>query len=177
MKIKRNQLCFLLVTVGLILSLAACGPAPTPAPTATPYPTYTPFPSPTPTPLPPTPTPRPVLSEEPDEATFREYFSDLSLGVLAPGAKLGEVFPTPTTTFSVWDSQCLEGNIVKELTIATATYNVDTQEYAGPKAVYPGPLQTGGLTFCGSLNLPPGNYELKVYVGDILVAVLPFEVR
>lgn len=49
---RKNKRWLLLVTVGLVLSLSACGPKATPAPEATP----TPIPS-TPTPVPPTPTP------------------------------------------------------------------------------------------------------------------------
>lgn len=151
MKIKRNQLCFLLVTVGLILSLAACGPAPTPAPTATPYPT------------------------QPDEATFREYFSEIGLGLMPPGTTSPGGLQQNVSIFAPGDQFCQYGTIIKEVQPLLVYYDTEAKEVVGQFG-YP-PMQPIGFLTCAPLDLPAGKYELKVYVGDILVAVVPFEVR
>jgi len=80
---KKNKLWLLLVTLGLILSLAACGPKATPVEEATPTPKpveATPTPKPkleaTPTPIP--PTPMPIAEATPTEAPPEEVFAGSS---------------------------------------------------------------------------------------------------
>ncbi len=182
----------LLVTLGMIaFAFQGCAPAPTatPYPTYTLYPTYTPIPPtptftpvpPTPTPIPPTPTP--TLSEQPDQQVFSEYFTEISLGTLPPGVNPGPPAgnPTPMTIFTPNDQFCTSMNIIKDVNVATGIYYPQAMRWIRAKAVFPGVLRAGqSMIGCdGALvsSLVPGKYEYKIWVGDALVAVLPFEVR
>lgn len=69
-------------------------------------------------------------------------------------------------------------------TLSNAVYNVnakqDTQPRSGtfPQALGPCPGQNMGNTVsCAPLEQALGKYEYKIYIDDILVAVLPFEVK
>jgi hypothetical protein len=67
----------------------------------------------------------------------------------------------PPSKYAIYDVK--SGKVVKEggLTLPT---------------IQPG-YQGTGFVSIETLSLPAGNYEYKVYVGSVLVAVFPFEVK
>jgi hypothetical protein len=119
--------------------------------------------------------PSPTSSEQPDKATFQKYFSDMGLGKLPAGGKLAQDLQQNATIFSSGDSISLYGNVIQEVQISARYYNVATKQSVDAGAP-PAPYKVGGFGGAGPLTLPVGKYDLKVYVGAVLVAVFPFEV-
>ncbi len=124
----------------------------------------------------PTPQPSPKSSEQPDKATFQKYFSDMGLGKLPAGGKLPQDLQQNATIFSSGDSISLYGIVIQEVQISARYYNVATKQSVDAGAP-PAPYKVGGFGGAGPLTLPVGKYDLKVYVGAVLVAVFPFEVQ
>mgnify|MGYP007084775882 CR=1 FL=1 len=116
-----------------------------------------------------------TLSEQPDKANFQKYFSELGIG------KMPEVVKDPprdlqknVSVFAARDQISLYGTVILECQIRTAFYDVNAKkvirEGGLPQAV------KGGFAGWEPVDLPAGKYEYKVYVGDALVGVFPFEV-
>ena len=120
-------------------------------------------------------TPVSTLSEEPDQATFSKYFKDMGLGKLPAGGKLPQDLQQNVTIFSSGDLLTLYGTVIQEVQISARYYSVATKQSVDAGAP-PAPLKVGGFGGSSTLNLSAGKYEYKVYVGDVLVAVFPFEV-
>lgn len=129
----------------------------------------------------PTSPPAPQLSEQPDQATFRKYFSEMGLGKLPVGGQLPLDLQQNVNVFAPGDQICLYGTLIQEVQagqISAAIYDLGTKSFVGEKVGLPKPLSRGGFaSTSGPTNLPAGKYEYKVYVGDVLVAVFPFEIR
>jgi hypothetical protein len=113
--------------------------------------------------------------EQPDQATFQKYFSDMGLGKLPSGGKLPQDFQQNVTTFSSGDLIFLYGTVIQEVQVSAQYYSVATKQSADAPAP-PTPMKVGGFASSRTLTLPVGKYDLKVYVGAVLVAVFPFEV-
>jgi len=154
---------FLGILLVAAISMSGCAGGPNKeVPPATPLPTITPAPT-------------AELSEQPDEATFREYFSDIGLGRLAAGGKFPEDLQRNVAVFTSSDEVCIYGTLTQEVLVSVAIYDTVAEEFAQPKQAFPSTLKKGGFASCSSIP-PAGEYEYRVYVGDVLVAVLPFEV-
>jgi hypothetical protein len=122
------------------------------------------------------------LSELPNKAKYDEYFSDIYLGKMDIGKVIGtDGFPTKTSTFTkAVDQFCSMMTLKKTISaghIGNAFYDVVAKRDIQPKSIFPMELAAGGSGGCNSLNLPTGKYEDKIYIDDVLVAVLPFEVK
>jgi hypothetical protein len=116
------------------------------------------------------------ISGQPDQSIFREYFSEMGLGRLPAGGQLPFDLQKDVFIFRVGDDMRLYGTVIKEVRISIKYQNVETgQMIEGVSA--PAPYKPGGFAGGETVKLPPGEYEYKVYVGDVLVAVFPFEVR
>lgn len=115
-------------------------------------------------------------SEKPDSEVFEKYFLDIGLGKISSDGKFPEDIQQNVYIFSSNEQICLYGNITKEATISTAIFSLETNDFIIGKQEIPQPLKKGGFASCGRLNIPDGRYEYKVYIEDILVAVLPFEI-
>lgn len=63
------------------------------------------------------------ISEQPDEKTFKEYFSDIGLGKLSAGGEFPHDIQQNINIFSPDDQICLYGTIIKEITISTAIFD------------------------------------------------------
>lgn len=120
--------------------------------------------------------PTPSLSEQPNEATFREYFSEIGLGKLPPGKTLPEGLEQNVSIFAPGDQFCQYGTVIKEVSPSLAYFGTQAKKVV-KEGTFPRALLPGGFAGCELLDLPAGKYEVKVYVDDVLVAVLPFEVR
>jgi hypothetical protein len=136
-------------------------------------------------PAPPTPAPAaPVvpLSEQPNQAKYAEYFSDIYLGSMPTGTTIGtDGFPTKTNVFVKGkDFFCTMMTLIKTIpagSIGNAIYDTGTKKDYQPKTVFPMELKAGGTGGCQGLSEPVGQYEDKVYVDNVLAAVLPFSVK
>jgi len=122
-----------------------------------------------------TTTPSATLSDQPDQATFRKYFSDMGLGRLPAGGQLPTDLQKNVTTFAAGDQISLYGDIIEECQLRTATYDVQAKKIIKEGGL-PKPMK-GGFAGAEPLDIPSGKYEFKVYVGSVLVAIFPFEVR
>jgi hypothetical protein len=121
-----------------------------------------------------------TLSEQPNTAKFNEYFKSIYLGKLPVGAKFDPFKVTRATVFSAGEQFCTSMEIKKEIpagSIAGAVYDVVAKTDIRPRSAFPQKLATGGSMGCESLEYPTGKYEDKIYIDDVLVAVLPFEVK
>jgi len=175
-----------LLMIALVASACSSAIVPTPYPTFTPYPTNTPYPTatlPPPTDTPePTATPAPEaatagLSVQPDLATFQMYFSELGIGRLPAGKELPAGLEQQVSVFAPGDQLCQYGTLVKEAQPAMEYYDVQARKPTGPRLKFPRSLLPGGFASCGPVVLAAREYELRLYVGEILVAVIPFRVQ
>lgn len=129
-----------------------------------------------------TPPTNETLSEQPNQEKFNEYISEIYLGKMAVGKKIGtDGFPEQTNIFTTAKDQfCTMLTLKKTIPggkTATAIYNTITKQYDQPKTNFPIELKAGGSGGCGTLTQSPGKYEYKLYIDDVLAAVLPFEVK
>lgn len=127
------------------------------------------------------PSPSPKSSEVPNTLKFNEYFSDFYLGKMDIGKIIGtDGFPTKTTVFTKGvDLFCTMISIKKTIAaghVANAIYDAVSKTIVQPKSLF-GELAAGGSGGCSSLDQSPGKYENRIYIDDVLVAVLPFEVK
>jgi hypothetical protein len=127
-----------------------------------------------------TPTEQVTYSEQPDAATFAEYFSRGYLAKLPAGQAFDPRKIIKTTVFEQTDQFCMSLDIKKTIAdgaSSIAVYDVTNREDINPRAVFPHELKQGNSTGCESMDLPAGKYERKIYVDDKLAMVLPFEVK
>lgn len=128
------------------------------------------------------PSPSAQSSEKPNTLKFSEYFSDIYLGKMDIGKVIGtDGFPIKTRIFTKGvDLFCTMMSIKKPIAaghIANAIYDLTAKIYIQPKTSFPGKLDAGGSGGCSSLDQSKGTYENRIYIDDVLVAVLPFEVK
>lgn len=124
-----------------------------------------------------------TLSEQPDRVKFAGYFSEAYLGKLAIGVQVGPPsgMPIKTTVFTAATDQfCLNLTLKKSIpagSAAGAVYDVNAQSNIETKSAFPMEMKQGGSSGCEPISLPVGQYEKKIYVDDVLVAVLPFKIK
>jgi hypothetical protein len=136
----------------------------------------TPSPTPSGQPASSAPAPSSTLSEQPDKVTFQKYFSELGIGKMPAEVKNPPLdLQKNVNVFTAGDQICLYGTTIQECQIRTALYDVNAQKVIN-KGGLPKPMM-GGFAGWEPVNLSTGEYEYKVYVGDALVGVFPFEVR
>lgn len=114
---------------------------------------------------------------QPDEAVYKSYFAELGLGKLPVGGQLPQDLQRGVRVFAPGDQVCLYGTIVREVTVSYEIYDLKNNKPSGQKGGFPRPLSPGGFAGAERLDLPPGDYAYIVYVGDVPVAVFPFQVR
>jgi hypothetical protein len=117
--------------------------------------------------------PAATLSEQPDKATFQQYFSEMGLGITPSDAKSPQDIQRNVTTFTAEDYFTLYGTVIQEVQVSAKYYDVATKQSGNAPASL---LKVGGFASSSTLTLPLGKYEYKVYVANVLVAVFPFEV-
>jgi hypothetical protein len=168
-----KSLLLLTVAVLLLLVISACGGGseksvvPTSSPPSTTTPSQTVSPS---------LTPSSTLSEQPDMATYNKYLSDLGIGRMPPGETQDpRKLEKNVTVFATTDQICLYGNIIMECQLRDVIYDTATGKVMHEGGL-PKPMK-GGFAGWAPMPVPAGKYEYKVYVGDILVGIFPFEVR
>jgi hypothetical protein len=116
------------------------------------------------------------LSEQSDVAVFQKYFSELGIGKMPTEVKNPPLdLKKNVNVFSAGDQICLYGTLIQECQIRNAIYDVAAQKVVRAGGL-PKPM-IGGFAGWEPIDLPAGKYEYKVYVGDALVGVFPFEVR
>lgn len=114
-----------------------------------------------------TPLPAAPLSEQPDDAAFKTWFDN------AYTTKM-----LPTGVFKVGEKVSIYIDIRKEIPAsAVSVWDVGKQNYYISKYTVPYSQRPGISVSFGSLSPAAGRYEFKYWIGDALVAVLPFEVR
>lgn len=127
------------------------------------------------------------LSEQPNKEKFNEYFTEAYLAKLPADSEFKPFEIIKTKTFTFGEQFCSSLTMKKQIpanTLSTAIYDVnakiDAQPRGGkfPQALGPLPGGSAGPTIgCEPLIQSAGKYEYKVYLNDILVIVLPFEVK
>ncbi len=128
------------------------------------------------------PSPSPLTSNNPNTAKFNEFFSDFYLGKMAIGKVIGtDGFPTKTNIFTKGvDLFCTMMSVKKTIAaghLAGATYDVNAKFNIQTKTSFPMEIAAGGSVGCTPLNEPKGRYEDRIYIDDVLVAAIPFEVK
>ncbi len=120
------------------------------------------------------------LSEQASSDKFDQYFTDAFLGKLPVGAKIDVNQIIKTQIFTSGDQFCssLEVNeFIPAGKIVTAIYNYSSRRNVQEKAVFPSGLNAGNAIGCEDLIYPIGKYEFKIYIDNVLVAVLPFKIE
>lgn len=127
------------------------------------------------------------LSEQPNQEKFNEYFIEAYLAKLPAGSEFNPWEIIKTKIFTAGEQFCTSLTMKKQIpanTLSTAIYDVsakrDVQPRGGkfPQALGPVPGGSAGPSIgCEPLMQSVGKYEYKVYMDDILVIVLPFEVK
>ena len=117
------------------------------------------------------------IDDQPDEITFGQYFSEFYLTRTEPYPRFeeGEKLE-PTNIFKPDDWFCIYGTSTEEAEFFVIFINPETGEnILGHDVQFPPKL--GKFIVGGELGLPVGEYELRVYVKDILVKNFPIEVK
>ena len=121
------------------------------------------------------------LSEQPDKAKYDEYFTEFYLGKLPLGTDASPSnVPVETTVFTSEDQFCSVWTQKKDIpagSFSGAIYDTVAKKDFKPKTAFPMAIDAGGHMGSEPLEYPPGKYEYKIYIDDVLVIVIPFEVR
>lgn len=121
------------------------------------------------------------LSEQPDTALYKQYFTDFYLAKLPKGVNAGpENVPEKTSVFTAEDQFCTVMEVIKDIPagkISNAVYDVNAKTNLVEKTVFPMELKKSNYMGNEELKYPTGKYEYRIYIDDTLVAVLPFEVK
>jgi hypothetical protein len=178
-----KKLSLVLILVMLLVGAVACGggSVTTVTSTVSPSPSVTQTVTSTVTPSSTTPTgtssvtPSSTLSEQPDMVAYKKYFSDLGIGRMPPGENVSPLaLEKNVTVYKTTDQICLYGTIVMECQLTSTMYDTVTGKVVEQGGL-PKPM-SGGFAGWEPMPVPAGKYEYKVYVGDALVGVFPFEV-
>lgn len=115
------------------------------------------------------------LSEQPDKATFQQYFTEMYFGKIPAGATDPTGFQKNASVFSSGDQIALFFNSTQEVLVGERIYDVQAMKVV-KEGGFPKPLK-GSNGGWAPLDVPTGKYEYKVYANNVLVAIFPFEVR
>jgi len=119
------------------------------------------------------------FSEKPDQVIFKEYFARLRLGTVKEWPKEGPPLFQETNIFKLDDQICLDATVLKDVSPEGEIYNPYEEVVVVPRMSGGPGFKKGGNIGCTSMppELSAGKkYEYKIYIGNTLVAVLPFEV-
>jgi len=119
------------------------------------------------------------LSEQPDEATFKEYFNELGLGKLPENGSLPVDIKKGDNIFisNGRDQLSIYGDLLKDTKLSNAIYDVNAKKNIRGKVEFPLVMKKGGFAGSEPVTIPAGKYEYKIWIGDKLVGVFPFEVK
>ncbi|MHB1377205.1 MAG: hypothetical protein ACYCXB_07265 [Candidatus Humimicrobiaceae bacterium] len=122
------------------------------------------------------------LSEQPDKAKYDEYFTEFYIGKLPLDKDANPSnIPIKTAVFIVSEDKfCTVWTQKKDISsgsLSSAIYDTIAKKDFQPKTVFSMALSAGGHMGSESLGCPSGKYEYKVYIDNILVIAVPFEVR
>lgn len=120
-----------------------------------------------------------ILSEKPDEAAFKEYFTELGIGKLTEKGKLPLDFKKGDNIFisNGRDQIVIYGNLLKDISLSNAIYDVNEKKNIREKTEFPMVIKKGGFAGSEPVNISAGKYEYKIWADDKLVGVFPFEVK
>lgn len=121
-----------------------------------------------------------VLSEQPNQQKFNEYFTEAAVAKLPVGVEFSPFAVQKTDTFVTGEKFCTTLSMKKKIlagTLATSVYDVNSKQVVQPKSSFPQDVGPGGSIGCEDLSWPVGKYEYKIYVDDVLAVVDLFEVK
>ncbi|MCL4406020.1 MAG: hypothetical protein M1586_01845 [Patescibacteria group bacterium] len=121
------------------------------------------------------------LSEEPDKSTFSNYFTRIYLGKLEAGVVFDPAKVIKTKYFTAGEQFCVIMDMKSQIpakVLSTAIYDRALATYASPRSAgFPRALGPGNSVGCENLQFGPGEYELKTYINNTLISVLPFYIQ
>jgi len=121
-----------------------------------------------------------TVSEDPNIEKFNEYFTEVYLAKLPVGSQFDPFKIIKTTTFAAGEQFCVSLTMKKDIpagSLAIAVYDTEIGQDNQQKSSFPQVLQQGNSTGCEGLRQSAGKYEYKIYIDNVLVAVIPFEVK
>ncbi|MBP8994499.1 MAG: hypothetical protein KBG30_11920 [Bacteroidales bacterium] len=117
--------------------------------------------------------------QEVNQVLFDEYFSELTTAKIPLKVQEGaEPQPVKTQTYTAEDQICIVGKAKKDIpanTIETQFYSRDPEYFIG-ESPFNIEIHQGAFASCADSGLPSGKYNLKIFMGDSLISVLPFDV-
>jgi hypothetical protein len=119
------------------------------------------------------------LSEQPDEAVFKEYFTELGLGKLPSDGILPADLKKNDNVFisNGVDRLVIYGTLLKDAKLTNAIYDTRGKNNIRQKNEFAMVIKKGGFAEIEPVNLHAGSFEYKIWVGDKLAGVFPFEVK
>ncbi len=119
------------------------------------------------------------LSEQPDIDTFKEYFRELGLGKLPENGQLPFDLKKDDNIFvsNGGNQLVIYGELLKDAKLSNAIYDLNAKNNIRDKAESPMLIKKGGFVISEPVKIPSGKYEYKIWIGDKLVGVFPFEVK
>jgi len=121
------------------------------------------------------------LSEQPNQGKFNEYFTAIYLAKLPAGAEFDPTKIIKTKAFTSGEQFCVNFDMKKQIpanTLSNAVYDVNAKQDIQPRmGAFPKALGPGNSIGCEPLAQPTGKYEYKIYINNVLVSVLPFEIK
>jgi len=121
-----------------------------------------------------------ILFEKPNTEKFNEYFQEVYLAKLPAGSEFDPFNIIKTTSFTAGEQFCSSLTMKKDIpagSFGMEVYDIGTKQDVQAKGTFPQALKQGGSVGCENLQYPIGKYEFRLYIDDILVAILPFEVK
>jgi len=120
-----------------------------------------------------------IEKEQPGDVSG-EYLTRASLGKLKGDEKFDPSKVVKTSVFSTTDQFCMILDIKKNIpagVFGLSVYDQIKGEDVTPKANFPQELKMGNMVGCEPIEYPVGQYEQRIYINDVLVATLSFEVK
>ncbi len=115
-----------------------------------------------------------------DPSVFDQYFEEVTLGGHRSGGGVEPLAIFPGPGFVAWDfvekpnaPWVLERNFDTPMW-ETAVYDLQANRYIFKNTAIYGGI-AGDKSACGTCRFPPGKYEFKLAMKDVLVASIPFE--
>lgn len=121
-----------------------------------------------------------TLSEQLDKEKFNEYFSEVHLAKIPTGEELNPLKTINTESFSPKDQFCTFLNVKRTIPanrLSWTFYDANSKKDLTERNITPVEITAENNFGCTNLTYPAGKYEQRIFIDDVLVIALPFEIK